>query len=133
MSSFIVNDYLFLSGLRWLDRMKMGISAALPGGADGKYAAGVAAFLPAMLLVLGVMSVAVLAHLMPFGRQMLLVRVNAEQPGALMRSLEASDALLVSEPRPGFAVVLGDAASVREHLGLAVLWKGAAPCTPNQK
>ncbi len=71
------------------------------------------------------------AHLVPLGRATVLVRVPRSDSMAALKAAE-SGAALVSLPIPGFAVLRGDAARIRAHLGLTVLWQGVAPCAAVQ-
>lgn len=85
---------------------------------------------PAAGLSLIVTAVLGALQLMPLGHGLLLVRVRGEDSGAALLAAAAADAALVSVPAPGFAVVYGDASTVRTALGLAVSWKGNASCSP---
>lgn len=83
---------------------------------------------PAMGLGLAITLVVCGLQLMPAGIGLLLVRVDAADPAAVLRQAAQADARLVSLPASGFAVVQGDAATVRSAFGLAVRWKGTMPC-----
>ena len=88
-------------------------------------------YAPATALAVLITTVLAGTQLLPVGRGMLLVRVpDGGAEGALAAAAWA-DATLVSTPAPGFAVLYGDASQVRRALGLAVTWKGLAPCLPN--
>jgi hypothetical protein len=67
------------------------------------------------------------AHMLPFGCATVLARVPMGARGAALAAA-ASGASLVAIPSPGYAVLRGDAARIRAHLGLTVLWHGSAPC-----
>ena len=69
------------------------------------------------------------ARLLPFGVATVLVR--AADAATALRVAASADAALVGIPAPGFAVLHGDAARVRAAAGLAVQWKGSAPCSRN--
>jgi hypothetical protein len=83
--------------------------------------------IPSTALTLCVCATIAAAHVLPLGRATVLVRVPQDERHALLKAAE-SGAALVSLPAPGFAVLRGDAARIRAHLGLSVLWQGAAPC-----
>lgn len=87
------------------------------------------AYLPAALLSVVMLSAILVAQLMPVGRHMLLVRVGQTGPQAAIAAAAAADAALVSEPKAGFAVVFGDAATIRRSFGIAVLWNGDPSCS----
>jgi hypothetical protein len=90
----------------------------------------VSEIIPAAGLALSVTAILCGLQLMPFGKGMLLVRVHGENPGSALMAAAIADAAFVSSPAPGFAVVYGEASKVRTALGLAVPWKGNAPCSP---
>lgn len=90
----------------------------------------VSEIIPAAGLALSVTAILCGLQLMPFGKEMLLVRVHAENPGSALMAAAIADAAFVSSPAPGFIVVYGEASKVRTALGLAVPWKGNAPCSP---
>jgi hypothetical protein len=90
----------------------------------------VAGVLPAATLAVFVVSVLCGMQLLPFGQSMLLVRVSGAGAEAALLGAARADAAFVDAPAPGFAVVYGDAAQVRSVFGLAVPWKGNAPCSP---
>jgi hypothetical protein len=85
---------------------------------------------PAASVSLLVTGALVAAQLLPAGEGTVLVRVAPDEGVAALRAAAAADARLVAIPAPGFAVLYGDAARIRRTLGLAVAWKGQAPCTP---
>ena len=85
--------------------------------------------LPAALLAFGLIVVSVTVRMLPFGSANLLVRVPDAQHGSALLLAARSNASLMSIPAPGFAVLRGDAASVRAASGLAVIWKGRAACS----
>ena len=86
--------------------------------------------IPAAGLALSVTAVLCGLQLMPFGEGMLLVRVHGDDPRSALRAAAMANAAFVSIPAPGFVVVYGEASKVRAALGLAVPWKGNAPCSP---
>ena len=86
--------------------------------------------LPAAGLALSITTILCALQLMPFGKRMLLVRVHDEDPTSALIAAAMADAAFVDIPAPRFIVVYGEASRVRTALGLAVPWKGNAPCTP---
>ena len=85
---------------------------------------------PAAALALFVMVAIFGLQLHPFGKGLFLVRAHDRTPrSALMAAADARGAL-VGIPAPGFAIIYGEAAKIRAALGLTVLWKGNAGCTP---
>jgi hypothetical protein len=84
---------------------------------------------PAVLIGLFLTVTAVISQLMPVGDVSVLVRLPDKALDSALASAAAADAALVLIPSPGFAVLHGDAARIRAALGLAVLWKGSAPCS----
>lgn len=84
---------------------------------------------PAIALGVATLLAVMAGRLLPFGEATLLVRVADATPRAALAAAAAADAALVDIPRPGFAVLRGDAGHVRAALGLATLWKGLAPCS----
>ena len=86
--------------------------------------------IPAAMIALSVTATLCVAQLLPFGKTMLLVRVSQAGIATALADASRADAALVGIPAPGFAVLYGDASRVRQALGLAVLWKGKAPCSP---
>ncbi len=82
---------------------------------------------PALGLAVIVTGALCAAQLRPTGTQMLLVRADDE--GSAVAAASASGAALVGVPAPGYAVLYGDAARVRQAAGLAVPWRrGALGC-----
>lgn len=86
--------------------------------------------IPAAGLALSVTAILCGLQLMPSGTGMLLVRVHGEESRSALMAAAMADAAFVSIPAPGFAVIYGEASKVRTALGLAVLWKGNASCSP---
>ena len=86
--------------------------------------------IPAAMIAVFVTSAALAAHLLPYGRQAVLVRVVPADATTAVREAARARAVFVSMPLPGFAVLYGDATLIRAALGLAPLWTGNAPCTP---
>jgi len=84
--------------------------------------------LPAISMTLVVTLVLGCLPLLAVGETTVLVRVPPGEPAAALRIAAAAGAVLVSEPSPGFAVLFGDAARIRNVTGLAVTWKGAPAC-----
>jgi hypothetical protein len=90
----------------------------------------VSEIIPAAGLGLSVTAILCGLQLMPSGTGMLLVRVHGDDSRSALMAAAMADASFVSSPAPGFAVVYGEASKVRAALGLAVPWKGNAPCSP---
>jgi len=66
--------------------------------------------------------------LFPAGTGLLLVRLPNGSDLAALEAVAAVPAALVALPRPGFAVLHGDAAAVRARFGWVFGWQGGAPC-----
>lgn len=87
--------------------------------------------LPAAGLALSVAGMMCALQLMPFGTGLLLVRVPEDGAGSALMAAARADAAFVSSPAHGYAVLYGDASKVRAAVGLAVSWRGQAPCSPS--
>jgi hypothetical protein len=88
------------------------------------------ALLPSAAIAFGVTSVLCAAELLPFGKATVLVRLSLTTSEAGLIAAARSGAAYVGSPAPGYAVLYGDAARIREAAGLAVRWKGYGPCAP---
>lgn len=91
---------------------------------------GIKDFTPAMAIAAFVTTALGVAQLVPFGKNILLVRVTHQGVAAALNAAALADAALVSIPGPGYVVLYGDASQVRRAVGLAVPWKGTALCSP---
>ncbi len=95
----------------------------------GDVSNGVRDLVPAAMIAVCVTASLFAGQLFPFGQTLLLVRVPGVAAEAGLYAAAAADAAFVDRPAPGYAVLYGDASQVRRALGLAVAWKGLAPCS----
>ena len=86
--------------------------------------------IPAAGLTLSATAILCGLQLVPFGKGMFLVRVDGQDSNSALMAAAMADAAFVSTPSPGFAVLYGEASRIRTAVGLAVSWKGDAPCSP---
>ena len=86
-----------------------------------------ASFLPAGLIGFIAVLPVLAMRLMPLGPGTVLVRTGAA-PGSAAEAAVRSDALLMSIPASGYAVLSGDASRIRAVAGLAVKWDPLRLC-----
>jgi hypothetical protein len=97
-----------------------------------RYTLKTSEIIPAAGLAVAVTTVLCGLQLVSFGQGMLLVHVRGDDLKSALMAAALADAALVSIPAPGFAVIYGDATKASTALGLAVPWKGSAPCLPTR-
>lgn len=85
--------------------------------------------LPAAGVALSVTVILCVVQLVPFGEGMCLVRVDPTDPGTAFLAAARAHVAIVNRPAPGFAVVYGQASTIRSAFGLAVPWKGKVLCS----
>jgi hypothetical protein len=85
-------------------------------------------FVPALALASAATFVLLWASLVPSGTATMLARLPSTQQNAAIVAAADADAALLSAPRPGYAVLRGDATKIRHALHFAIGWEGAAGC-----